>query len=235
MSISIHESGLVLVTAHRRDSFGEPIQQICRAVQELHDRFPDVEFLWPVHPNPAIQPVVERTMMRHARVSLCAAPRLRAVRLGHEARDADPDRLRRSPGRGPGVGKPVLVLRGKASALRRSTAGSPSWSDTTPRDRLRTAKPASGPRNLPVDGAGCQPLRRRARGAANRFDRAKLPPVDPQSKGRRLTQTGRVRPRAGRDGEAARQATTRSRGSSQHFKSRRRSLPTATISAANSV
>ena len=33
---------LVLVTAHRRDSFGEPIRQICRAIRELHDRFPDV-------------------------------------------------------------------------------------------------------------------------------------------------------------------------------------------------
>jgi len=31
---------LVLITAHRRDSFGDPIRQICQAVQELHDRFP---------------------------------------------------------------------------------------------------------------------------------------------------------------------------------------------------
>ena len=95
---------LVLITAHRRDSFGQPIQQICKAVQELHDLFPDVEFLWPVHPNPAIQPVVKRMMKRHERVIL-SPPRLRSLRLGHEAHDADPDRLRRSPGRGPCAGQ----------------------------------------------------------------------------------------------------------------------------------
>ena len=62
---------LVLVTAHRRDSFGEPLTRICRAVQDLHDRFADVEFLWPVHPNPSVRPVVEELMKAFPRVRLC--------------------------------------------------------------------------------------------------------------------------------------------------------------------
>ena len=45
--------------------------QICRAIGELHDRFPDVEFLWPVHPNPSIKPVVEGAMADRPRVRLC--------------------------------------------------------------------------------------------------------------------------------------------------------------------
>jgi UDP-N-acetylglucosamine 2-epimerase (non-hydrolysing) len=62
---------LVLVTAHRRDSFGEPLRRICRAIQQLHDRYPEIEFLWPVHPNPDVAPVVESSMSGFARVRLC--------------------------------------------------------------------------------------------------------------------------------------------------------------------
>jgi UDP-N-acetylglucosamine 2-epimerase (non-hydrolysing) len=62
---------LILVTAHRRDSFGEPIRHICRAVRTLTQRHADVEVLWPVHPNPAIKPVVESMLGGHPRVHLC--------------------------------------------------------------------------------------------------------------------------------------------------------------------
>ena len=105
---------LVLITAHRRDSFGQPIQQICQAVQELHDLFPDVEFLWPVHPNPAIQPVVERMMKRHERVILCAplayGPFVSAMKRATLI-------LTDSGGvqeEAPALGKPVLVMRGES-------------------------------------------------------------------------------------------------------------------------
>lgn len=63
---------LILVTAHRRDSFGEPIVHICRAIARLVERFADVEVLWPVHPNPAIKPVVEGALGNQPRVHLCA-------------------------------------------------------------------------------------------------------------------------------------------------------------------
>ncbi len=102
---------LVLITAHRRDSFGKPIQEICKAVQELHDLFPDVEFLWPVHPNPAILPVVQRMMERHERVILCAplayGPFVSAMKRATLI-------LTDSGGvqeEAPALGKPVLVLR----------------------------------------------------------------------------------------------------------------------------
>jgi len=53
---------LVLVTAHRRESFGEPIRDICRAVAELEETFrqDDITFVFPVHLNPhAREPVHE--------------------------------------------------------------------------------------------------------------------------------------------------------------------------------
>ena len=62
---------LVLITAHRRDSFGAPLRWICQAVEVLHATFDDVEFLWPVHPNPSVRPVVEELMTGFPRVHLC--------------------------------------------------------------------------------------------------------------------------------------------------------------------
>ena len=50
---------LVLVTAHRRESWGRPIEGIARSVAELAEEHPDLRFLWPIHPNPAIRESVE--------------------------------------------------------------------------------------------------------------------------------------------------------------------------------
>jgi len=44
----------VLVTVHRRESFGEPLQRILAALRELAGLFPEVEWVYPVHPNPNV-------------------------------------------------------------------------------------------------------------------------------------------------------------------------------------
>lgn len=54
----LHEkSRVVLVTAHRRESFGEPFRELCQAIRDLAVRFADqhVQFLYPVHLNPNVQ------------------------------------------------------------------------------------------------------------------------------------------------------------------------------------
>ena len=53
---------MVLVTGHRRENFGEGLQQICEAVAELSKRFPAVAFLYPVHPNPNVHEPVHRLL-----------------------------------------------------------------------------------------------------------------------------------------------------------------------------
>lgn len=51
---------LILVTAHRRESFGAGIENICRAILDLSERNPDVQFMYPMHPNPSVRkPVTE--------------------------------------------------------------------------------------------------------------------------------------------------------------------------------
>jgi UDP-N-acetylglucosamine 2-epimerase (non-hydrolysing) len=62
---------LVLITAHRRESFGEALGLQCDAIRELADRFAaDTHFLWPVHPNPHVVEPVRARLGRVPNVSL---------------------------------------------------------------------------------------------------------------------------------------------------------------------
>ena len=45
---------MVLVTAHRRESFGEPLRRVFGALQEVAAAHPDITFVYPVHPNPMV-------------------------------------------------------------------------------------------------------------------------------------------------------------------------------------
>lgn len=49
---------LVLVTCHRRENLGEPMAAVARAIRRLAVRHPDCEFVFPMHPNPAVREVV---------------------------------------------------------------------------------------------------------------------------------------------------------------------------------
>jgi UDP-N-acetylglucosamine 2-epimerase (non-hydrolysing) len=53
---------IVLITAHRRESFGPGFVAICQAIAELAVRFPDRHFVYPVHPNPTVRDVVSREL-----------------------------------------------------------------------------------------------------------------------------------------------------------------------------
>lgn len=48
----------VLITVHRRESFGESLLKICSAIRELGNAYPDIDFIYPVHPNPNVHDVV---------------------------------------------------------------------------------------------------------------------------------------------------------------------------------
>jgi UDP-N-acetylglucosamine 2-epimerase (non-hydrolysing) len=52
---------LILVTAHRRENFGQPLEDICFAIQDLAGRG-DVEIVYPVHPNPNVREPVQRLL-----------------------------------------------------------------------------------------------------------------------------------------------------------------------------
>ena len=102
---------LILVTAHRRENFGEPIRGICHAIRALVERNPSIEFAYPVHPNPNIQVPVRELLSGHERIHLL--PPLDYESLIHLMGECylvltDSGGLQEEA---PVLGKPVLVLR----------------------------------------------------------------------------------------------------------------------------
>jgi UDP-N-acetylglucosamine 2-epimerase (non-hydrolysing) len=61
-SLLQRDKDLILVTAHRRESFGEGISNICRAIQILSTKYPQLQFLFPVHLNPNVKEKVEEIL-----------------------------------------------------------------------------------------------------------------------------------------------------------------------------
>lgn len=61
---------MVLVTAHRRESFGAPLAEVFTALRELADRHSDIVLLYPVHPNPNVRGPAEAALAGHDRIRL---------------------------------------------------------------------------------------------------------------------------------------------------------------------
>lgn len=62
----------ILVTAHRRENFGAPLERILLALRSLIEQRDDIQIVFPVHPNPNVAPVVQRMLGGLERVNLCA-------------------------------------------------------------------------------------------------------------------------------------------------------------------
>jgi UDP-N-acetylglucosamine 2-epimerase (non-hydrolysing) len=62
----------VLVTLHRRESVGGPLEEICRAIARLAREIPDIRFLIPMHPNPAVRETIRRELADVEAVDLVA-------------------------------------------------------------------------------------------------------------------------------------------------------------------
>ncbi|MGD0438156.1 MAG: UDP-N-acetylglucosamine 2-epimerase (non-hydrolyzing) [Bryobacteraceae bacterium] len=103
---------LIVVTAHRRESFGGGFERICRALAELANR-PDVELVYPVHPNPNVQDPVQRHLAAHPHVRLIEplsyVPFVDLMRRAYLL-ITDSGGIQEE---GPSLGKPILVLREK--------------------------------------------------------------------------------------------------------------------------
>lgn len=54
-AINFEGKRCILMTAHRRENLGEPLENICRAVKRIVEEFPDIEVVYPVHMNPAVK------------------------------------------------------------------------------------------------------------------------------------------------------------------------------------
>jgi UDP-N-acetylglucosamine 2-epimerase (non-hydrolysing) len=122
---------LVLVTAHRRESFGEGFERICQALRTIAARG-DVQIVYPVHPNPNVQSVVNQYLRSQPSITLIEPmdyiPFVDLMRQAHLI-------LTDSGGiqeEGPSLGKPILVLREKTERPEAVTAGTVKLVGTDP-------------------------------------------------------------------------------------------------------
>ena len=102
---------MLLVTGHRRENFGEGFQQICNALDELANRFPQMLIVYPVHLNPNVRQVVHDRLGSADNIRLIEPqPYAQFVALANASRLILTD----SGGvqeEAPSLGKPVLVMR----------------------------------------------------------------------------------------------------------------------------
>ena len=102
---------LVLVTGHRRESFGSGFEHICEALAIAAEKFPNVQFVYPVHLNPNVQEPVNRLLSGHSNIILIEPlDYLPFVYLMNRSEVILTD----SGGiqeEAPSLGKPVLVMR----------------------------------------------------------------------------------------------------------------------------
>lgn len=102
---------MVLVTTHRRENFGKPLERICAAVLELLERDSTLDVLFPVHPNPNVSAVVRGMLGEHPRVELCAPLDYLSFVAAMEAAYIVLSDSGGVQEEAPALGKPVLVLR----------------------------------------------------------------------------------------------------------------------------
>jgi len=105
------EKRILLVTAHRRENHGQPLENVCAALLEIVERYDDVHVVYPVHLNPNVQAPVHRLLGDHRKITLLPPldylPLVQLMKRSYLV-------LTDSGGiqeEAPGLGKPVLVLR----------------------------------------------------------------------------------------------------------------------------
>ncbi len=113
----------ILVTAHRRENFGQPLKNICQAIKQLIRRYKDIEVTYPVHKNPNVRDEVFKQLAGSERVNLIEpVDYFNFVNLMNNSYFILTD----SGGiqeEAPSLGKPVLVLRNETERPEAVAAG----------------------------------------------------------------------------------------------------------------
>ena len=111
LGFPLDEKRIILVTAHRRENFGEPFISLCLGLRDIAERNTDVRVVYPVHPNPNVRKPVQQILSGHPRIHLLEP--LRYEVFSHLMNRAyliltDSGGIQEEA---PVLGKPVLVMR----------------------------------------------------------------------------------------------------------------------------
>lgn len=128
---------LILTTCHRRENFGEPLQNICHAMKTLANQRQDIQFIFPVHPNPNVQKYVYSTLAGIDNIQLTQP--LDYIDLVKYLKASylvltDSGGLQEEA---PALGKPVLVLREETERPEAVFCGAAKLIGTNSRDIIQ--------------------------------------------------------------------------------------------------
>lgn len=113
----------ILLTSHRRENFGQPLENICTAALKIIEENKDVQIIYPVHPNPNVKNTVEKFLKNKDRIILttpldyapfCALMKRAEIILTDSGGVQE---------EAPSLGKPVLVLRDETERPEAVTSG----------------------------------------------------------------------------------------------------------------
>lgn len=122
-NIDWNSKRVIIMTAHRRENLGKPLENICSAVRDIVLKHEDVEVVYPVHPNPSVREVAFKILGDLDRVKLIepvnADELHNAIKRGYLVL-TDSGGLQEEA---PSLGKPVLVLRNETERPEAIDAG----------------------------------------------------------------------------------------------------------------
>ncbi len=122
-NMSWEDKKVIVMTAHRRENLGKPLENICMAVRDIVEKYDDVEVVYPVHLNPAVRETVFSILGDNERIKLIdpvnADELHNAIKRGYLVL-TDSGGLQEEA---PSLGKPVLVLRNETERPEAVEAG----------------------------------------------------------------------------------------------------------------
>lgn len=128
--INYHKQRILLVTVHRRENLGQPVRDICQALQTIKTDYPDVKIIFPVHKNPVVRETVQQILGTTAGIHLIEPldyqPFINLMQCSYLVL-TDSGGLQEEA---PALGKPVLVLRNTTERPEAVQAGTVRLIDT---------------------------------------------------------------------------------------------------------
>lgn len=122
-NIDYTKEKVILVTAHRRENLGKPLDDICHALRKLADDFDDIRIIYPVHLNPTVQNTAFKVLAGHDRILLLNpldTDEMHNLMARSYMVITDSGGLQEEA---PSLGKPVLVLRNETERPEAVDAG----------------------------------------------------------------------------------------------------------------
>ncbi len=138
--LDYHATRMILVTCHRRENYGAPMEHIMRALRRLADAFPDVQMVYPMHLSPVVREVAVRHLADHPRIHLIeplTPDEMHNLMARAHLIMTDSGGLQEEA---PALGRPVLVLRRETERPEAVQAGTVQLAGTQEEDIFRLAQ-----------------------------------------------------------------------------------------------